>query len=68
MYYPDIPKKWPMKVGSSLVQSKVIAFESFGFTLQGGQNIHTFAKSFEGIGSIDVRRADGPSIPLSSEP
>ena len=68
LYYPDIPKKWPVKVGSSLTQSEVAAFESAGFIHCDEHDIHTSAKSSKCIGDINGSRADGPSVPLPIEP
>ena len=68
MYYPDIPEKWPVKVGSSLTQSEVAAFESAGFILCDGHDICTSAKSSKCIGDIDGSPKPRPSIPLPSEP
>ena len=68
LYYPDIPKKWPMKVRSSLTQSEVEAFEASGFILYDGDDIRTSAKSSECMGDIDGSPKPGPSIPLPREP
>ena len=68
MYYPDIPKKRPVKVGSSLAQSKVAAFESARFIHCNEHDICTSAKSSKCIGDINGSRADGSSVPLPSEP
>ena len=68
LYYPDIPEKWPVKVGSSLTQSEVEAFEAAGFILCDGDDIRTSAKSSECIGDIDGSPKPSPSIPLPREP
>ena len=33
-YYPSIPEKWSMKVGTNLSKEKVQTFEAFGFFLE----------------------------------
>ena len=43
-------------------------FESVGFILCNGHDIHTSAKSSECIGNIDGSPKPRPSIPLPSEP
>ena len=68
LYYPDIPEKWPVKVGSSLTQSKMAAFESARFILCNEDDIRTSAKSSEYIGDIDGSPKPGPSILLPHKP
>ena len=55
MYYPDIPKKWPIKFGSSLTQSEVTAFEAAGFVLDDGEALHLVPISGENPGRSDPR-------------
>jgi hypothetical protein len=38
VHYPDIPCKWPVKVGTNLIQSEVEALEAVGFTIDDGNN------------------------------
>ena len=33
-YYPPVPKKWPIKVGTNLSQEEVFKLESIGFYLE----------------------------------
>ena len=38
-YYPSIPKKWSMKVGTNLSKEMVQNFEAFGFFLEDKANV-----------------------------
>ena len=61
MYYPNVPKKWPIKIGSSLTQSKVIAFEVAGFVLDDGEALHASPISQKNVGRSDPNPSCEPT-------
>ena len=54
MSYPDIPEKWPIKIGSSLIQSEVTAFEAAGFVLDDGKAVRASPISGKNVGRFDT--------------
>ena len=55
MYYPDVPEKWPVKIGSSLTQSEMTAFEAAGFVLDDGEALLSAPISGGNPGRSDPR-------------
>ena len=66
MSYLDIPEKWPIKVGSSLTQSKVTAFEAVGFVFDDGEAMRASLISGENVGRFDTSPSCRPTIATPS--
>ena len=60
--YLDIPKKWPVKIGSNLTQSEMIAFEAPGFILDDGEALHASLISSENVGRFVTNPSCKPTI------
>ena len=60
--YLDILEKWLVKIGSSLTQSEVAAFEAAGFILDHRQALHTSPLCGENVGRFDANPLCEPTI------